>query len=113
MEIGAVMVGTVVIDREDNSETEGLIVEVSDAPADEYGVRSNTGGGATITVADRNPEYPADDLVATVVFDPILRRSNPEWRENPMQVVSAYRQGSFRSNAVMRPVSRFKAVSED
>lgn len=105
-----IRLGTVVRDTESEAVVPGIVVKVVDIPANEYGVRSAGPGGATITVADRNEEYPPDDPVVLVVFAPILRRNMPNWKEQPMKVIQAYRQGSFRSSEKPLPVSRLEPL---
>lgn len=82
-----------------------LIVEVANETAEQYVVSSSV-SGATVTLADRYDRVPPTDSVYVMVFDPLLRRSYPQWQTDQNRAaIAAYRTGSFRSAAKVRPES--------
>lgn len=82
-----------------------LIVEVANETVEEYIVSSSV-SGATVMLADRYDRVPPTDFVYVLVFDPLLRRSYPNWQTDQNHAaIAAYRTGSFRSAAKDRPES--------
>lgn len=65
-------IGDVVVDDDDNSGDEAIVVKIPGATADDWYVP----GG---TVADTNPDYPADDRVIVVVFRDDLESEYPRY----------------------------------
>lgn len=101
---GEFRVGDVVTDDE-GADVPGLIVEVPGDTAEEY-VVSSSASGATVTLADRYKRVPPTDPVYLLVFDPLLRRSYPDWQTAQQRAaLAAYRTGSFRSAVKVRPES--------
>ncbi|WP_336364905.1 hypothetical protein [Halalkalicoccus salilacus] len=105
-------VGDVVTDAK-GAAIPALIVEVLDKTAEEY-VVSSSASGARITLADRYDHVPPTDPVYVLVFDPQLRRAYPDWQTDQHRAaIAAYRTGSFRSAARMRPKSLLTRINVD
>lgn len=69
----AFAIGAVVHDREDDDPNAAIVVNHPPQPADEWLAYRET------TVAEDNPEYPADAPVIVVVFADALRAAFPDW----------------------------------
>lgn len=74
--------GTLVADRHGPDDWAAIVVEHSDKPADEHMIEGSS-IAAGQTVADLNPDYPADDDVITVAFMADVKRTVPHWRRLP------------------------------
>jgi len=66
--------GDVVLDREGNDPDEAVVVNTPATPAEEWEVRYDER-----TVADDNPDYPADDPVVIVVYRDTLVEDQPHY----------------------------------
>jgi hypothetical protein len=67
-------------DRDDETPDPAIVVNTPSAPADEWTIPP-----IEKTVAEDNPDYPADVPVVVVVYEHILDESLPEWeREDPL-----------------------------
>lgn len=62
-------VGDIVIDRDDDDPNLATVIHRHDDPASEVVARVDQRDGSEVTVADDNPDYPADAPVVSVVFD--------------------------------------------
>lgn len=81
-------VGDVVTDDK-GAAVPALIVEVANETAKQY-VVSSSASGATVTLADRYDRVPATDPVYVLVFDPLLRRSYPNWQTDQNRAASQH-----------------------
>lgn len=70
-------IGDVVQDREDDDPDPAIVVNVPGAPANEWDVPR-----FGKTVAEDNPDYPADALIVTVLFEDNLNYSFPDWERD-------------------------------
>lgn len=105
-------VGDIVTDDK-GAAVSALIAEVPNETAEES-VVSSSDSGATVILADRYDRIPSTDSVYGLVFDPVLRRSYPNWQSDQTRTaLAAYRTGSFRSAANVRPESVLARIDED
>lgn len=70
-------IGNVVQDREDDDPDPAIVVNVPGVPADEWDVPR-----FGKTIAEDNPDYPADALVVTILFEDNLNYSFPNWERD-------------------------------
>lgn len=84
-------IGDTVRDRDDDDPDPdpAIVVNMPDVPADEWTVpRIQT------TVAEDNPDYPADAPIVVVVFADTLEESFPEWERNdPLPITELNDEG--------------------
>lgn len=105
-------VGDIVTDDKEAA-VSALIAEVPNETAEES-VVSSSDSGATVILADRYDRIPSTDSVYGLVFDPVLRRLYPNWQSDQTRTaLAAYRTGSFRSAANVRPESVLARIDED
>lgn len=102
-------IGDIVADRDHGSDATGQCVVINFAPttADDWRAYVDD-NGEDVTVADDNPEYPADDDVAIVLFTKTLNRVHPDWSgENPIPF------SDVGAKFYSFPVSRLVHVNDD
>lgn len=70
-------IGDVVCDQEDDDPDPAIIVNIPGVPADEWNLpRFDT------TIAEDNPDYPADAPIITVLFEENLNHAFPTWEQD-------------------------------
>ncbi|HET7323524.1 MAG TPA: hypothetical protein VFJ06_04260 [Halococcus sp.] len=73
-------IGDVVRDREDDDPDPAVVINVPDVPADEWDIPR-----FGKTLAEDNPDYPADAPIVTVLFEDNLDYHFPDWeRDEPI-----------------------------
>lgn len=73
-------IGDTVHDRDDDDPSTGVVINLPGVRADEWDV-SNQG----TTVAEDNPDYPADAPVVSILFEDYLAEEFPDWeRDEPI-----------------------------
>lgn len=78
-------IGDVVHDREDDDPNDARVVNTPSVPANEWIARQ--GSYAEKTVAEDNPDYPADAPVIAVVYAADLHEAFPDWTgETPLSL---------------------------
>jgi hypothetical protein len=78
-------IGDIVLDRDGDEESSAYVTTLPDATAEEWVAYENE--GEEITVAEDNPEYPADAPVVVVVHGTSVHFDLPDWnRYTPLSV---------------------------
>lgn len=98
--------GDVVVDREDEDPDEAVVIDLLQAPADDW-IAYETDDGKEVTVAEDNPNYAEDATVAAIVFVDDLLEHRPEY--DGEQIPIAYAEG-FKFYSFPRP--RLERVGE-
>ncbi len=83
----AFAIGAVVHDREDDNPNDAIVVNRPSKTATEWIARR--GSWSEKTVAEDNPEYPADAPVIVVVFADALQAAFPDWEEDAPLALTA------------------------